>query len=399
MAPSRHARPPVLLSSGTRLGPRARAALLALACVASLAGAGTARAEIALDEMKRVFVFGDLRLRLESDWSSTAPDGTERDDRDRARVRGRLGFRYQPTDHVGFLVRARSGNTNSQGSPHVTIVQSGDNGDGDILVDRAWVQFKGKRGWASIGRNGMPFWSQNEQLFDEDIWFDGAGFGFDWGEKPDKHMVRGALGSLPEGDASLSWDEEGLLMGVQYAWQRALERGSVTVAAGVHVVEDDDEVANPVLLDQDYCIWALSFQRVFKAGELPLTLGVDVLHNSDAPPAGTWNRDERDGYVLSFQAGSTKEKGDWLVGYWFAHVEKFAVVPFLAQDDWMRWGSATQTRSSNYDGHELRLAYTFTKSMNLVARLFMVDGVELESPVAIAKEDGMRFRLDFNWKF
>lgn len=375
--------------------------IVASAVLLALAGllAGPARADIALDAKERVFLFGDLRLRLESDWSSTAPDGTERADRDRVRARARLGFRFQPAEKIGLLIRARSGNTNSQNSPHVTIIQSGDNGDADILIDRAWVQLKGKMGWASLGRNGMPFSPQSEHLYDDDIWFDGVAFGFDWGAKPDKHLVRGAVGSLPEGEASLSWDEEGMLTGVQYSWQRSLERGSYTVAAGLHVIQDDDAAANPVLLDQDWCIWALSFQRVFKPKELPLTLGVDVFHNSDAPSAGTWNRDERDAHVLSFQAGSAKEKGDWLVGYWFAHVEKFAVVPHLAQDDWLRWGSGTQTRSSNYDGHELRFVYTFTKSMNLMARLFSVDGIELETPAAVAKEDGMRFRVDFNWKF
>lgn len=89
---------------------------------------------------------------------------------------------------------------------------------------------------------------------------------------------------------------------------------------------------------------------------------------------------------------STKNKGDWLLGYWYADIEQFAVNSSFAQDDWVRWGSATQTRASDMKGHELRAAYGLGGGMNLVARLYLVEAVT-------SVEDGNRFRLDFNYKF
>jgi len=41
---------------------------------------------------KRFRFFGDFRFRIEQDWDSLEGDGTERDDRLRARIRLRVGF-------------------------------------------------------------------------------------------------------------------------------------------------------------------------------------------------------------------------------------------------------------------------------------------------------------------
>jgi hypothetical protein len=37
--------------------------------------------------------------------------------------------------------------------------------------------------------------------------------------------------------------------------------------------------------------------------------------------------------------------------------------------------------------------------MNVVARLYIVDGIKLRSATSLDKEDGNRFRVDLNWKF
>lgn len=359
-----------------------------------------ARADVFLDEDREVLLHGDVRFRLESDWSSRRSDGTEREDRDRARVRFRLGFRWDPLEHVGFGIRGRTGNTNSQQSPHVTVVQAGADGDADVLVDRAWVKFSGGRGWASVGRVGHPFWRQDELQLDDDIWLDGLTFGFRFPREHAEHRVHGAWGAVPEGEASLSWDEQGWLYGLQYVFTRELEGGEAfTVALSGIRIEDEPSRSNPVLADLDHTLWNLALQGRLRAGRVPVTLGLDVLHATDAPPKGTFNRDERDGWSLLVRFGSLEEKGDWLVGYQYARVEKFAVVPFLAQDDWLRWGSPTQTRSSNWEGHELRFGYALTKRMNLLLRVYVVEGVQLESADAVATEDGNRVRIDLNWRF
>ncbi len=58
----------------------------------------------------------------------------------------------------------------------------------------------------------------------------------------------------------------------------------------------------------------------------------------------------------------------------------------------MRWGSATQTDTSDFKGHEFRVAVALAKNVNLLARLYVIDAIT-------SVQDGNRFRLDFNWKY
>ncbi len=153
---------------------------------------------------------------------------------------------------------------------------------------------------------------------------------------------------------------------------------------------------------RDYTIWVGNIQAKWKAGNIPLTLGLDIIHNSedysdaDIDPffsvTDAVDPDDTDGYVLSLKAGQLKAAGDWLGAYYYARIETFAVNSSYAQDDWVRWGSATESRGSNMRGHELRLARAFAKNMNLVARLYIVEAIT-------NKEDGNRLRVDFNYKF
>ena len=373
-----------------------RAAALAL----GLLVATPAAAEIALNEGETVFISGDVRLRGELDWDSRKGDGTERDDRERMRGRVRLSFAWRPNEHLGFLVRGRTGNTNVQQSAHFTFWQDGDKGDADVLIDRLWVKGTWSRGEVWAGRKDHSFWRQDEFLFDDDIWLDGLGFRLHAESEETEHELRGAFGSVPEGTASLSWDEEGWLYGLQYAVHHEFGEGKGFSAAlsGIRV-EDDPGVANPVLLDLDWMLWTLQLQGRLRVGKVPVTLGADLFHGGDAPPKGTWNGDERDGWAIFAKFGGLKKKGDWLAAAYYAHVEQFAVVPFLAQDDRHRWGSSGQTRSSNSEGLELRFGYAFRKDMNLVARFYLVEGIELQTPTSTHREDGKRFRVDFNWKF
>jgi hypothetical protein len=123
---------------------------------------------------------------------------------------------------------------------------------------------------------------------------------------------------------------------------------------------------------RDYTIWVGNVQGKLEIAGRPMTVGGDYMYNLedyDASDPGDHvtadNEDETDGWDVYVKYGSTKKKGDWLVGYWYARIEQFAVNNSMAQDDWVRWGSATQTRASNMKGHELRGAYALMKNMNL----------------------------------
>ena len=96
--------------------------------------------------------------------------------------------------------------------------------------------------------------------------------------------------------------------------------------------------------------------------------------------------------MLSLQFGQLKKQHDWLIGYYYAHIETFAVTASYAQDDWVRFGSGPQTDSSDIEGHEIRAGYALLANINLLARVYFVEAITTQ-------QDGNRFRLDFNWRF
>jgi hypothetical protein len=138
--------------------------------VLAIGPAQAAEAGTAPDGLKMLKLFGDFRLRFESDWDSKRANGTEREDRSRLRIRARFGARIDPNPYVSFGVRLRTGSRESQQSPHFTISDFSGNATGpkSVVFDKwyAKVKYEGVSAWG--GRNSFPFWKQNELFWDDD---------------------------------------------------------------------------------------------------------------------------------------------------------------------------------------------------------------------------------------
>lgn len=340
-------------------------------------------------------MYGDFRLRFEADLDSQKADGSEREDRNRVRVRARVGLKYNPTDNFTFGVRLRSGSDNNHLSPHITIVDFDDNntGDADFNFDKWFIKAKMNGLWGWVGRNSLPFWKQNEMFWDDDAMPAGLAAGYKLSFGAGELLVNTAYLALPTGMHKFSGN---LGLG-QVVFSTKFGGNKLTAAGGLLNFEanpDDPDAGHSTLWDnnglRDYKIWIGSLQG--KVGNL--TLGVDWMHNAedysetDPDPFSVANRDDTDGYVASIKFGKTKEKGDWLLGYYYAHIETLAVNSSYAQDDWGRWNP----QSSNMKGHELRGVYKPLKYLNIVASFYMIEDINDD-------QDGKRFRLDFNYKF
>lgn len=346
----------------------------------------------------RLKLYGDVRLRLESDWDSTKSDGTERDDRDRMRGRLRFGFDYKYNDIVLFGGRLRTGSPESQQSPHVTL--GDDSKPKKFNIDKLYIRANIANVQVWGGKNSFPFWKQNELFWDNDVTPEGvaASYRLELGSSSRLDINTGAF-ILSDSGASNRFNKKTRLLAGQAVGTWKLSRVGINASAGYFDFNDNPAEDNPALLNLDYRIWVLSFKSVIKNLPKPLILGIDYMKNTANYSTSMFNRNETTGYVFSVKYGGLKNKGDWLLGYYYAHIEKYAVVPYFAQDDWLRWGSSTQTKSSNFKGHEFRAAYAFGPKFNLVARLYLVNGITPESASANSKEDGNRFRLDLNIGF
>lgn len=350
-----------------------------------------------IDHNTNLTFYGDVRLRYELDWDSQNGAGVERDDRHRGRIRARFGFNYQVAEDWSLGARVRTGDSRSQQSPHLTFVtDDGTRDELDFVTDRYFVQFKhgAFMGWA--GRNTTPFWQQNELFWDEDVTPTGlAG-------SHESHLGDGSLTAvagafyLPAG----GYDLNGQMLSGQLRYALPVKASQFTVAGGLHYMHGERDATNLRNNngERDYLIGVGSLQWSIPVKGIPFTLGADVFNNfknyraADVAPLPAADRDETFGYVLSASVGQLKQRNDWLVGYYYAHIETFSVNASYAQDDWVRFGNGIQTDSSDFQGHEIRLGYAASKNINLMARLYLVDAIT-------SRQDGKRLRVDLNWKF
>lgn len=378
--------------------------LLALLTFAIYPGAAAADA-LSSDNLN---FYGDFRTRLEYDWDSKRGDGAEREDRGRLRVRARLGVNYNWEEFTVGL-RVRSGAEDSQQSPHITVFDFDDNptGDADFNLDKWFFQYKSGKIKTWVGRNAVPWWHQDELVWDDDVTPAGIAFVFasPFAESG-KFTVNTGVFTLPEGMRDFRGD---LVLG-QLVYETKLGQNNLVLAGGYLGIDaDEQQGASSILLQEnelrDYSTIVANVQWKMPAGGKPLTLGADYYVNTesynDAPPGSftDFHKNNDTGYTVFGTWGDTKDKGHWLVGVYYTHLEMLALNNSYLQDDWVRWGSATQTRASNFKGTELRAAYGFNQKLNLVCRLYIVDGIELTNPGDSSKEDGSRFRADLNFKF
>ncbi|MCK4840676.1 MAG: putative porin [Methylococcales bacterium] len=348
-------------------------------------------------------VYGDIRLRIETDYQSNKADGTMRHDRVRLRTRGRLGVNYSFLDYFSVGTRIRTGSNASQQSPHITLYDFNTNptGSNDVNFDKWFLKgkFKNESGeaWGWAGRNGLPFWKQNELFWDDDV--TPVGFAAGYKFKLDKYQsisINSAYLLLPSGMRDLAGD----MFAGQLVYSSSVKDDTFTFASGIYAMGADGNATDLLKGNglRDYTIVQTSAQLKSKVFDIPIKVGADYIYNmkgysSLSPIAYTaMHHNHRQGFILSTALGKLKKQNDWLVGYTYAYIEALAINSSYAQDDWVRWGSATQTRGSDMKGHEIRLGYSVMDNANLLLRYYIADAIS-------TSEDGKRVRLDFNIKF
>jgi hypothetical protein len=370
----------------------------------------TASAELTIyaSGSNRLDVSADLRLRVEDDWDSLTDSGVERDDRVRLRSRARVRFDAEFGRHWEAVMRARMGNDDSQQSPHFTFYDFDGNSIGpqNVNLDLWYLQYQtgDLKLWA--GRNEFNILRHNELFLHNDVTVQGLGARYAQAIGAGKLTWNLGYAALPAGMRSTS----GTTSTAQLVYERQTDGIGLTAAAGyIGVNADPIDAAGAKLLTGNNARDYRSFigQLQLRGGVVgqPVKLGFDYARNAKsyahaAPDTFTgFHKDDTDGYVAYAYWGKGGQRGDWQLGYYYAYIEALAISSSYAQDDWVRWGSADQTRGTNLKGSEFRVVYTLAPQSDLVARLYIVDAIDFLNPGDISKEDGKRFRLDYNIRF
>jgi len=257
-----------------------------------------------------------------------------------------------------------------------------------------FLKYTHKTAWVWFGKNSFPFWKQNEFFWDGDVNPEGVSAHYGFKELLGKNSKVGVTAGWYAID---NLDRLGVpcIGAGQLGVVKKTGEWVVKAAGGLFDFKNEgsDTVAgtyNP-LEGMDHRIVTLSGQVAYKKlPAFPVKVGGDFLTNLLEPKSPGFE-EQTSGYVAQISVGKLKSKGDFLFGFYYAHIEKYAVIANFAQDDWWRFGNG-HTNSSNLHGFEVRLGYQPTKKINAVVRHYSAKMIK-------GDKKANRIRFDLNTKF
>jgi len=346
---------------------------------------------------EKLRVYGDVRFRTELDRNSKKSNGDMRADRDRLLLRFRFGVKYALNENFGFGGRIRSGNADNAQSPHVTI------GDGfnskELSIDKAYIKFKKGNFYASVGKNSMNMWEPDEMLWDGDVNPEGIALGnkFIIDNKNKLGLNAGyfilnnnKVTEMVDGEpvTKQTFGKHNNIAFGQLKFCTRIRYNRLIIAPGILRAYAEQD------LGVNYQIFSIFAQ--FKM-QNSFNINFDYFMNLEDYKDKVDPEFENQKTGISVTAGySLSRKLSAKISY--AQIQKYAVIDKFAQDDWMRWGDNTMTRSSNYGGFGIVFKYRIAGNMNTQLKYWNVTGLK-KGTGDTDLETGSRIRLDFNIKF
>lgn len=352
---------------------------------------------------KKLNFGADFRFRVEEDWNSRKPDGTYRDDRTRLRYRLRAGFEYQYNDWASFGARIRTGFANKQQDPQLTL------GDGfgefnTLPIGFEKLYFKTEeKGYAFwLGKNTFPFYKQHELFWSDNVYPEGLFFKkkFSFESKGIQKLDLNA-GHFIIRTNGTSLDQDSYFQGLQA--HSNLLKSRLDVFTSLYLFRNMPNIPDGgETFLFDYSIFNIGTSYALFT-QTPLYLEIDYYYNfenyENNQNINPELKDQKNGFVVGVGYGKLINEGDWKFKTTYTHLERYAAVDFLAQNDWARWDysayDSPDGRLTNLQGIELVASYLLKKNMKLTLKYYKVEQLV---PYGLIKENGDRIRLDLDIK-
>ena len=353
--------------------------------------------------LDRLDPFADLRLRYENQSNRPNPATSGKlKQRNRGRVRFRIGanFEIHPELTAGF--RVRTGNPDDPNSPHQTFGNVFDSFE--INLDKVFLRYQPSwldGAWIVGGKFAHPFVANpvyGELVWDADVNPEGGALGYRW-----KHESGFDLGLVAGGYALLERTSEGDSKAVAVQATSGFKLGddlSARVSLGwIHTVQLDDDIApgdnNGNLTGpggsfiSEFSILNPILSLTYGGGPVPVTISGEYIWNADS--ASVANRDD-EGWAVGI-AVKPKLWGHGLkVFYQYARVEQEAIFSPVVQDDFLL--------GTNFRGHVFGAELEIVKKVKLRAWGLLSEPIRtstINSPVRDNNQTNLR--LDLNVGF
>jgi hypothetical protein len=326
---------------------------------------------------------GDIRARYEK---REVSDATTAQQKDRQRIRLRLGAYGKINDQADFGIRLATG-----GSRTSSNVDMNDNaGMKNIYLDQAYVDMHPEQiGGAHVflGKMPQPWMTAGTGLiWDTDLNPEGVAVTYEKQLLPCKLMANAGTFVLTD---NLSDDIR--LHSGQVAVEKKIGNTVLTLGASDYFFQNAENVKVADSLTGKLGATANTpngqFNLVegfgsygFNIGKLPVLLNGQYVVNTDAA-----NKEEDTAYLAGVTVGKAKDKGTWEIGYSYRDIGRDAVVAGLNDSDF-----AGETWVGCY-GHKLNGKYQIAK--NLAADLAYILSTDYKG------RDANTLQADLNFKF
>ncbi|MGH9899815.1 MAG: putative porin, partial [Pyrinomonadaceae bacterium] len=307
---------------------------------------------------------GDLRFRTETFRNQGFDNSVEAPARNRLRVRARLALDGTIDNHFDWGVRVATGTFTDPITSNQTFTDFFERKA--FSLDRAFIRYDSKTdkvGVQLIAGKFEPTFRRTQMIWDDDLNVEGVSEALYFKTNSSLKQIKLVAFQLPFNE--LPGGKDGILYGgqLQTDWQASRFSGNVNVgyydwvgadqvvlALGAASTQVGGGIVNTASVSGEQNGPLGTTNRIvrnaagqptgFLAGfnlfdvlgnltwaasrRFPITFTVDYVHNLT-------NRveDEKNGYWVGASVGQTKEKGDWLFGYYFTRIEQDSVlVPF-----------------------------------------------------------------------
>jgi hypothetical protein len=343
---------------------------------------------------------GDLRYRNEQIKQELVAG-----DRDRDRIRARLGLVAKVNDTVTAEVQLTTGESLSSGgygdarSPNQTLTDASSRKR--VWLDTAFFQWKPNANWtATLGKQRYPWLRPAKVLFfDDDINPEGVSIG--WQQGADGLFASAWYVQLMERGGGA----DSTMSGGQFGWRGFVGPGRLTVAGayydhgaveGYNAVQDgvpqtnafgntttnSAAVCRPGILTttvtsciaDDFNIYEGVAELTFTVAGKPLTFVGDYAKNNKAD-FGTTFRGLDTAFAVGAQYGRVSAFNTWEIGYLYQKIENDALYGQWVDSDF--GGGSTGTK-----GHVFRFGYGFGRNFRFNTTYFMND-TNIDIPATI----------------
>ncbi|MGK7344573.1 MAG: putative porin [Candidatus Nitrospinota bacterium M3_3B_026] len=368
--------------------------LLAGAAVLAAGSPASAGKTIWEDGSSKLSLFGDARLRLESDHD----DRTNADNRDRTRerIRIRTGADYTANEIVSMGFRLRTASDSRQ-SPHQTLGLYGGAGSNAAFgVDRGFFKltFGDFHLWG--GKNGLPAWNNAEFIWDDDLQPEGlaAGYSVNMGGA----RLSLGLGHFVIGEGG--WDEDDTMLSYQAAIQAGKGISFKAAVGGLSFTDGDEDDAGASSGQMPGGTHSITHVLAeVRAADMPLKPRIGVAYaSSDVgdDKIGDGAESEDKTALMAYVRGNVG-KVNLRFYYWDNGYAAQPLLGALAQDNF--------PYSSNFTGYHIQVGYKFFDNLSTDLRYYVQETKNKDIKVFdnnIAMEGDRtrtRIQLNLNVKF